>query len=75
MILTFTRYRIVRDGIEIYFTDAENTYMVFLTDAELNTANSQIALRNLLTTKLERQINRVGIASKLDAFIGQNITV
>lgn len=48
-------------------------YDIFLTDAELAAITTANQLRTLVETKLNRKIRATGIASKLDAFIGQSV--
>jgi hypothetical protein len=80
-VLTFASYEVQDDGIIFRFTCAdpgpgmESDYYVKLTDAELAATTTTPQLRTALTNKLTRKIRANGIASRLDAFIGNTITV
>jgi hypothetical protein len=79
--MTFASYEVRDDGIGFRFTCAdpgagmESDYYVLMTDAELNATTTVPQLRTALTTKLSRKLRATGIASRLDTFIGQTITV
>lgn len=79
---TFLGYAVDDEGIEMkfvnYFPPAEkpNNYLTIrVTDTELSAITSAAQLRTLVTTKLQRKVQASGIASKLDAFIGQTVTI
>lgn len=80
-IMIFTDYAVVDTGITFHFVCPDpgpglnSDYFVFLTDAELAGVSSQPQLRTLVQTKLDRKLRALGIATKLDAFIGQSLTV
>lgn len=80
-VMTFTSYE-VRDGdVLFHFVCAdpgpgmESDYYIPVTDAELSATANAAQLRTALTTKLTRKLRANGIASRLDSFIGQSITV
>lgn len=81
MILTFTRYKVTDAGITMAFNAndpgprADNEIVILLTDAELAGVTTQAQLRTLVMNKLNRKIRATGIATKLDPFIGQTLTV
>lgn len=81
VVMTFAGYYVEDAGIRFHFVATnpgpglESDYYVFCTDSELAAVSNQGQLQTLLTTKLNRSIRRTGIASKLDPFIGQSITV
>ena len=74
-------YRVTDTGIEMNFLcpapgPGQNSYYtIMLTDAELASVTNQAQLRTLVTTKLNRKIRATNIASKLDQFVGQSITI
>ena len=74
-------YRVTDEGIELNFLcpdpgPGQNSYyVILLTDAELVAVANQSQLRTLVTTKLNRKIRATNIASKLDQFVGQSITI
>ena len=78
--MRFTGYDVTDTGIRFAFEEnvTGNNMLeaaVFMTDAELAAITSQAQLRTALTTKLQRQVNKAGIAAKLDPLIGQSITI
>ena len=78
MDLTFLSYTVDTDGTSLLFTAMpaiSEEYRIFFTDAELAAITTQLQLRNAVTTKLQRKVQAVGIASKLDGFIGQQVTI
>ena len=81
VVLTFVEYEVRDDGTVLTFLAAdpgpeqESFIPCFLTNEELATVTTGLQLRNLLQTKLNRRIRASGIASKLDPFIGQSLTV
>ena len=78
MNLTFLSYSVETEGISLLFAvvsaDTEE-YQIFFTDAELASITTQLQLRNAVITKLQRKVQAVGIASKLDTFIGQQVNI
>lgn len=74
-------YRVEDGGIHMHFVCANpgagqvSDYFIFLTDADLAGAANQNQLLTLVTTKLNRALRATGIASKLDQFVGQSITI
>ena len=48
---------------------------VRLTDTELASITTQLQLRNAVISKLQRKVQATGVASKLDPFIGQSLTI
>ena len=74
-------YRVEDGGIRLHFVCANpgpgqvSDYFVLLTDAELSSVSSQGQLRSLVESKLKRSLRATGIASKLDQFIGQSVTI
>ena len=79
--LTFLRYTVEDDATYLEFLWAnpgpgKNTnYTIRLTDAELSAVTTNPQLRTLVQTKLRRKLQANGIASKLDAFVGQVVTL
>lgn len=79
--LTFTSYEVTDEGIVLHFVSPDpgpgemSDYYVLLTDTELAGVSNQSQLATLIRTKLERRIRAVGIASKLDPFIGQSMVI
>ena len=79
--LTFLRYSVEDDATYLEFlwpdpgAGKATNYTIRLTDAELATVSTQPQLRTLITGKLQRKIQAVGIASKLDLFVGQAVTI
>lgn len=74
-------YLVEDGGIRLHFLctnpgpGQNSDYFVFLTDTELAGASNQAQLRTLVENKLNRALRASGIASKLDQFVGQSITV
>lgn len=79
--LTFSGYEVSDDGIIMRFVcllpgPGEPTdYFILLSDVDLATVTTQLQLRTLVQSKLDRKLRAAGIASKLDGFIGQSLTV
>lgn len=79
--MVFAQYLVVHDGIEMEFRcpnpgpGQASEYVIKVTDTELAGVSTQAQLRTLLTTKLNRKIRATGIATKLDQFLNQSITV
>jgi hypothetical protein len=73
----FVSYTVEDAGTVLTFErlDADQKYAILLTDAELAGVSTPTALRTLVTTKLNRKIKASLVASKLDAFIGQSVTL
>lgn len=80
-VMTFKTYVIGDSGIQMNFVcldpgPGETTdYSIFLTDADLAGVSTQGQLANLITTKFNRKVRATNIASKLDQFINQSITI
>lgn len=78
---TFLGYTVEDAGIEMEFVNPfpgpgkPTNYTIRLTDNELAGVTTPAQLRTLVTTKLQRKVQASGIASKLDAFIGQTVTI
>lgn len=81
MDMIFTHYEITDSGVTLTFTSPDpgpgrpSDYSVALTDAELASVGTNAQLRTLVTTKLQRKLQATGIATRLDPFIGQSITI
>lgn len=81
MILRFEGYEVTDGGITLHFVApipplrGASDYFILLTDAELAGVSTQAQLRTLVMNKLNRKIRATGIATKLDPFIGQTLTV
>lgn len=81
--LTFIKYEVTDEGVDLTFLDANpaasgrtaSYYMVAVTDAELAVVTTAVQLRTLVIGKLSRKLHASGIASKLDGFIGQTVTI
>ena len=80
-VLTFTSYTATDDGIILAFVAADpgagqpSDYTVTLTDVDLATVINGATFLSLVQSKLNRKFRATGIASKLDARIGDTITV
>lgn len=81
MTLTFMDYEVTDEGITLHFVSpdpgpgqASDKYLV-LTDAELAGVTTLAALRDLVLTKAKRKLLAEGIATKLNGFIGQSVTL
>jgi len=81
-VLTFTRYVPELNGtVTLYFTCADpgagesEEYFVSATDAEVTAITTLASAGTLALAKLNRKYRAVGIATKLDALIGQTVTV
>ena len=80
MILIFESYEVLDTGLtlrfEETFPDGHSQYQsIFLTQPELDAVTTQAQVRTLVENKLKRKIRAVGIATKLNAFIGQSLTI
>jgi len=80
MTLFFESYTVQDSGIalrfEERFPDGHSDYQsIFLTQPELDVVSTQAQLRSLVEQKLKRKLNALGIASKLNQFIGQAVTI
>lgn len=79
--MVFTSYEVNDGDITFHFVSPDpgpgeaSDYYVAMTDVELAAAANAAQLRTALTTKLGRKLRANGIASRLDSFIGQSITV
>jgi hypothetical protein len=79
--LTFLRYVVEDDATYLEFLWPEpgagkaTNYTIRLTDAELAAVTNAAQLRTLVTGKLQRKLQATGIASRLDSFIGQTVTI
>ena len=80
--MVFADYEIQDGGVTLHFTCANpgpgmvNDWYILLTDAEIAGAANQAQLRTLVVNKLERKFRAAGgIATKLDPFIGQSVTI
>ena len=79
--MTFVGYGVGNDGITLNFVCAQpgagepTDYLVFFTDTELTAISTQPQLAAAVRAKLERKYRLTNIASKLDAFIGQSLTI
>lgn len=82
LVAIFSRYEVEDGGIRLFFvlpapgpsmpTDAD----VLVTDAELAGVSTAVQLRdNLVLPKLRRKLHAENIATKLDPFVGQPVTV
>lgn len=80
-VMVFTDYAITDDGIGLHFVCGNpgagqpSDYTIELTDTELAGVVTALALKNLATDKLNRKFRSANIASKLDAIVGQSITI
>ena len=74
-------YLVEDGGIRLHFICVDpgpgqvSDYFILLTDTDLAAVVNQAQLRTLVETKLKRTLRATGIASKLDAFIGQSVTI
>ncbi len=81
VVLEFESYEVEDTGIRMIFVSfdpgpgQDSRHSIFLTDADLAAITDQPGLTALVQSKLERSIRASGIASKLDPFIGQTLTV
>lgn len=76
----FDGYQITDDAIIMQFSRIDSGregygYQVTLTDAELAGVSTAPQLRTLVLAKLKRKVQADGIATKLDSFIGQVLTL
>ena len=80
-ILTFTAYKVQDAGITLSFVCGDpggsepSDWDVLITDVEFTAALTQQDLLTLVTNKLKRKFRAIGVAGKLDPFIGQRITI
>lgn len=81
MEMVFVRYEVQDDGVTLEFLAPDpgpgrlTAYSIFVTDAELAATTTSPQLRTLVTAKLQRKVQATNIASKLDGFIGQSVTI
>jgi len=79
--MIFISYEIQDGGIQLHFVcpnpgaGEPNDYYILLTDDELTTVGTVQQLKTLVEGKLQRKLRAVGIATKLDTFIGQSLVV
>lgn len=79
--LVFSAYDVVDEGIRMTFycsspgPGEQSLWSIVCTDAELSAVSTQQQLATLVRNKLERKFRSAGIASKLDPFIGQSLTI
>lgn len=79
--LTFLRYEVEDTGTLLEFLHASpgpgnaTNYTIRFTDAELAAVTTALQLRNAVQAKLRRKLQAENIASKLDTFIGQTVTI
>lgn len=79
--LTFSGYDVNDDGTVLRFVCADpgagepSEYSVLLTDADLSAVSTQPQLRTLVISKLQRRYRAAVVASKLDQFVGQSVTI
>ena len=79
--LTFTRYTVLYNGVELWFTCADpgageqSEYSVFLEDAVVATLTTQQLWGQAALDALKRQVRANGIAKRLDSMIGRTITL
>ena len=77
----FLRYEVEDAAILMEFLNTApgagnpTNYTIRFTDAELAAVTTQLQLRTAVQTKLRRKLQAEGIASKLDVFIGQTVTI
>ena len=78
--MTFNSYKVEEGGIRLVFlcpdpgAGEESYWNVLITDAELGTITTAQQFKDMVKTKLQRLFRATGIATKLDALIGQSIT-
>lgn len=81
MDLEFLRYTIDDAGVTMEFVCYEpgpgrpTNYAITITDSELAATTTTVALRALVKGKLGRKLLAAGVASKLDGFVGQTVTI
>lgn len=79
--LTFKSYVVDDSGVAMTFVNftpgagLPTDYTIRVTDSELAAVSTANQLRTLVVGKLQRKIQAAGIASKLDTFIGQTVTI
>lgn len=79
--LTFTGYTVEDGGITLRFLCGDpgggepSDYTVLLTDAEIATVANAAQFRSLVLGKLQRKLRASGIATRLDLYIGQSVTL
>lgn len=79
--LQFTGYTMEEAGARLNFLALDpgagepNNYQILLTIAELATVTTQAALRTLVMDKLNTLLRALGVAAKLDPFIGQSLVI
>lgn len=78
---TFRGYEITESGMTLRFTVADpgpgepTDYLVTITDTDLGTITNAADFRALVMARLSRRARGTGIAAKLDAFVGQSVTL
>jgi len=76
MQFTFAGYVVHDDSVAFEMDDdSQRRVTLFVANAELAAVTTAAQLRDLIEAKLRRKVNREGIASKLDAFLGQSVTI
>lgn len=79
--LTFTGYEVDDASVRLTFLNPDpgpgraSEYTIAVSDAELAAVTTAAQLRTLVTAKLQRKLQAANIASKLDGFIGQPVTI
>lgn len=79
--LTFLRYEVEDASVRLTFLNPDpgpgraSEYTIVVSDAELAAVTTSPELRTLVTAKLRRKLQAANIASKLDGFIGQSVTI
>ena len=72
----FVRYSIRDDGVVLsFYSSLGKTVAVLVTDAELAGVTNMGDFRTLVAAKLERKQQTSALAAKLDAILGQSLTV
>lgn len=77
----FLRYEVEDTGVLLEFLNSDpgpglpSNYAIRFTDTEFSSVTTQLQLRNAVQAKLRRKLQAEGIASKLDGFIGQTVTI
>lgn len=81
MILTFTGYTVLDAGTQLQFVSPDpgpgrpSDYAVLVTDAEMAAVTTAQQLRDLVLAKLQRKLLAALVASRLDGFLGQSVTL
>lgn len=77
--MIFIDYLVNDDGVVLHFlcpnpgAAQESDYYVLLTDAEIASVSTTPQLATLVKSKLQRKLRATGMATKLDALIGQSL--